>query len=85
MTRKAFALAVTLAMLPALARVAWAQDGVGGFPLDKTFQVVSVGDLDGATIGIIGYGRIGRSLKVNGGSRRGSCRVSKWCKVAPNA
>ena len=76
MTRKAFALAVTLAMLPALARVAWAQDGVGGFPLDKTFQVVSVGDLDvqplGITLSVV------RDPRANGFRGSGSAGCNRW-------
>ena len=76
MTRIRFALAITLAMLPALAREAVAQDAAGGFPLDKTFQAVSVGDLDvrqfGITLSVV------RDPRANGFRASGSGGCNRW-------
>jgi hypothetical protein len=76
MTRKAFALAAMLTMIPALAWRSSAQDTAGGFPLDKTFQVVSVGDLNvqqlGITLSVV------RDPRANGFRGSGSAGCNRW-------
>ncbi len=76
MTRIRFALVVTLVMVSAFARPASAQDAAGGFPLDKTFQAISVGDLDvqplGMTLSVM------RNPGGDGFRAAGSAGCNRW-------